>query len=107
MKTFASLILILSLVSCSTRPFRGSIAHKHDEKRGILCMNSDEVKVGDKLDLMKNECQKSENGEEVSCEKKKVGVVKIIRLLDDNYSEFKVSGDARFSTENFVEGRSR
>lgn len=98
---FMLLTLILtSLASCASRHtmMRGSVAMKMDEKKGMACLESNSVKVGDTLDLYNNDCTKPQGKEgSPSCKMVKAGEAKITKLVNDHYSEFETTSDIQFA----------
>lgn len=101
--------LSLFMVSCASKHsmMRGSVAMKIDESKGIACLESDEVKVGDVLNLYNNECEgaKGKDGA-ASCKMVPAGKVEVTRLVNDHYSEFVTKDTVRFE-EGSIIGKSK
>lgn len=100
-KTLLLLIIAAFFVSCATTNhtfMKGSVAMKVDDKKGIACLESHLVKVGDKLDLYNNDCSSSKGKEgAATCKLVKAGEAKITRLVNDHYSEFETTSPVQFS----------
>lgn len=100
-KTLLLMLIAAFFVSCATNKhtfMRGSVAMKMDETKGIACLESHTVKVGDKLDLYNNDCTSTKGKEgSASCQLVKAGEAKITRLVNDHYSEFETTTPVQFS----------
>lgn len=107
-KIFCLLIIAFVSVSCATRheSMKGSVALKIDETKGIACLASDSVKVGDGIAFYKTECKKQNPKEGISdCSMVKIGNGKITKLVNNHYSEFEASGDVKFEEGSLVESK--
>lgn len=104
-RIFIFVLLIGILQSCASKHtfMRGSVAMKINDSKGIACLESNEVKIGDKLYLYNNEC--SENAGDrrgQSCKLVKGGEVEVTRLVNDHYSEFKTSSKIDFAEGSII-----
>ena len=105
-KFFYLLIIAFVSVSCATRheSMKGSVALKIDETKGIACLALDSVKVGDSIAFYKTECIKESAKEGISnCSMLKIGNGEITKLVNDHYSEFKVTNDVKFEEGSLIE----
>lgn len=98
-----SLLLVASLAflaSCASRHtfMRGTVAMKVNDSTGIACLESNQVKVGDTLTLLNNDCAGLQGKEgSASCKLVPGGKVEVTRIVNDHYSEFKALDGAEFS----------
>lgn len=67
--------------AASHSQMRGSVAMKVNDQEGHVCLGSNEVAVGDKLSVYKNECV-----QKFGCKKTKLGEAKVTQVLDEHYS---------------------
>lgn len=103
-------ILLFALVvgilqSCANRHtfMRGSVALKIDKSSGIACLESNEVRVGDKLYLYNNDCSLSAGDKRGQrCKMVKAGQVEVTKLLNDHYSEFRTISQLDFSEGSII-----
>ncbi len=96
----------LSVSACSTHGLmRGSVATKITDTEAQVCMNKDEVKVGDHLVLYKSVCEQKDRGQRVSmtCKKVEAGHGEITQILNDHYSAIKFPEGTKFSEGDVVE----
>lgn len=99
-KNLMLLNVLLILASCASRHtlMRGSVAMKVTESTGIACLESNQVKVGDTLTLLNNDCTGSKGKEgSASCKLVPGGKVEVTRIVNDHYSEFKTLEAASFA----------
>ena len=71
---------------------------KINDSTGIACLNSNEIKVEDKLYLYNNQC--TDNVADIrgqNCKLVKGGDVEVTRLVNDHYSEFKTLSNLDFA----------
>jgi hypothetical protein len=107
-KLFSLLALLFVSVSCATKheSMRGSVALKIDESKGVACLASDSVRVGDGIAFYKTECKRQNPREGVSdCSMIKLGNGKITKLVNDHYSEFETTSDVKFEEGSLVESK--
>lgn len=96
------IIVVLSMLlvsSCASHPLmKGTVALKIDEKKGIACMDSKNLKAGTKLVVANNNCSRVpvSNSEPAYCKLESVGEIEITKVLNDHYSEFQTVGDLNF-----------
>lgn len=93
------------LQSCASKHplMRGSVALKIDDSSGIACLESDEVKVGDRLYLYNNDCSLDAGDRRgQSCKMVKAGEVEVTRLVNDHYSEFKTTSKLDFAEGSII-----
>lgn len=85
---------------------KGSVAVKIDETKGIACLASDSVKVGEDITFYKTVCTRQGPKDGASdCSMVKIGNGKITKLVNDHYSEFETSGDVKFEEGSLVESK--
>ena len=104
-----SLALAGALTACAHGPMRGSVAMKAGEREAHVCMNDDEVKPGDQVQLFRNVCTGgSGTGSESvdvsrSCEKTPLGRGTVTRTLNRHYSVVEFDEGVKFGEGDFVE----
>lgn len=96
MKIFPYILILctIGLSGCAHDLMRGSVAMKVNDQEGHVCLGNNEVKVGDKVALYKNDCTQSGNKQfssvyEPPCKKIKIGDGEITRVLNEHYSVVK------------------
>lgn len=92
------------LSSCSTHStMRGSVAMKISENEAHVCLGNNEVKVGDKVHVYKNNCTKGFSSEtskaQTICKKELIGHGEVTSLINEHYSVVKFDDGV-----NFIEG---
>ena len=100
LKKLVLVLLFGILQSCASKHtfMRGSVAMKINNSSGIACLESNEVKVGDKLYLYNNQCTNNvADSRGQSCKLVKGGEVEVTRLVNDHYSEFKTLSNLDFA----------
>lgn len=104
-KKFFLLTALVTLASCASRHtlMRGSVAMKLTESTGIACLESNQVKVGDTLALLNNDCSGFKGREGIaSCKLVPGGKVEVTRIVNDHYSEFKTLEATSFSEGSII-----
>lgn len=86
---FKYICLFLFILSCASRHerMRGSVALKISDTKGIVCLEPNKARVGEKLSIFNNHCTQLTKG--TSCELVKEGEAEITKILNNHYSEFK------------------
>lgn len=110
LKTLTTLLaLAIALGGCAHGLMRGSVAMKVSDREAHVCMNRDEVKVGDRVALYRNDCP-SKGGRVSSsagatCQKKFLGDGTVTEIINDHYSLVKFDEGVQFEEGTFVEKR--
>jgi len=84
---------------------RGTVAMKVSDREAHVCMNKDDVKVGDRLTAYFSDCQ-NKNYNDVygsPCVKTELGGATVKKILNDHYSLVEFDNDVKFSEGTFVE----
>ncbi len=98
-----------SLIGCAhSAHTRGSVALKHSAQEADICLGKDEVKLGDKVALFKNECKSrtgsnKEGSDSSSCTKVKLGEGRTSQVLDEHYSTISIDSGVSFEEGAIVE----
>ena len=100
-------VLVLSgvgLVGCAHTAMRGSVAMKGDNQEAHVCLGDNEVKVGDRVSLYKNQCNgRGGKAGDIVCQKIPLGGGEVTRLLNRHYSVVKVDPGVLFEEGTVVE----
>lgn len=102
-KVLGLLILSISMAGCAHSVMRGSIAMKVSDTEAHVCMNNDEVKVGDKVELYSNVCTPSKIKGQFPCKKVSKGYGAVEEILNEHYSLVKFEQGIKFGEGDFVE----
>ncbi len=102
LKHFLLLLSILSYSSCASRHerMRGSVALKINETSGVVCLEPNKARIGEKLNIYNNHCTKLVKG--TNCELVIAGEAEITKILNDHYSEFKTISNTRFEEGSII-----
>lgn len=108
MTKIAFSILITGLAGCASHSMmRGSVAMKISESEAHVCMGNNEVKVGDKVNVFKNNCNKDFSSEtstyKTSCKKELVGQGEVTSLVNEHYSVVKFEKGVKFEEGTVIE----
>jgi hypothetical protein len=95
------LALTLALATGCTSVHRGVVAMKIDDTTAHVCMNRDEVAVGDTVQLYRNVCTR--RGGSTRCEKKALATGTVTEILNDHYSVVTLPAGTEFKEGDFVE----
>jgi len=101
-KFFGLLILSISMAGCAHSVMRGSVAMKVSDTEAHVCMNKDEVKIGDHVELYANVCSR-EGKEQSICNKVSRGHGTVTEIINEHYSLVKFEQGAKFEEGNFIE----
>ncbi len=97
---------ILILSSCAHH-MRGTVAMKVNDREAHVCLDKDEVQVGDRLVAYYNNCKYAEEKYRDSlstpCVKTKLGGATVKRILNDHYSLVEFDVGVKFSEGSFLE----
>lgn len=106
----ATLVLLslatLSIAGCSHGVMRGSVAMKVSDSEAHVCMNSNEVKKGDRVALFRNVCAgrgSPKTGGDSSCRKERVGQGFVKEIINEHYSDVQFDPGVAFAEGMFVE----
>jgi len=94
-------------VGCAASTHRGVVAMKIDEGTAHVCIDPDEVKVGDQLTVFRNECSKPIAASKAQgiahCKKNRVGTATVTSFLNEHYAEVKFADGTDFREGDMVE----
>lgn len=101
-------VLLTSLFGCAHHStMRGTVAMKISENEAHVCLNKDEVKVGDRVTAFYNDCQTRNMGRRKAvgklCIKTPFGKGTVAKILNDHYSLVKFDDGVKFSESTFIE----
>lgn len=104
-----SLISMLFVVGCAHQGMRGTIAMKVSDDEAHVCVNKDEVKVGERVAVYANNCKRAgrptlDSGD-LLCEKVRKGEGTVTGILNEHYSVVKFDPGVEFSEGSFIEKR--
>lgn len=102
-KFLVAAIALGFLSACAHTSMRGSVAMKINEREAHVCMNHDEVKVGDKVTLYRNHCSAKGKSSDGFCQKQKLGTGEVTQILNDHYSLVRFQEGVKFDEGSFVE----
>lgn len=108
MKLTAMIIVLSALIAagCATDHVkRGQVVMKTSERVAHVALASDEVKVGDHVELYYNQCKASggEKGTVRNCKKIAGGHGTVTALFDPDYSEVEFPEGTKFGEGDTVE----
>ncbi len=99
--TFASISL---LAGCATTMHRGIVAMKINENEAHVGIGSNEVAVGDHVELYRNECESTgEKPSRRACKKVLYGHGEVKEILNADYSVVKFPEGIKFSEGDTIE----
>ena len=99
-------ITALILIGCSHAGMRGSVAMKTGENEGHVCLGDKEVKVGERVNVFKNECNRGGGGKvgaNERCRKVKVGEGTVNQVLNEHYSVVQFDSGVPFEEGTVIE----
>ncbi|MBY0516903.1 MAG: hypothetical protein K2P81_08350 [Bacteriovoracaceae bacterium] len=103
--TLFSMLIMYGCAHHST--MRGTVAMKVSEHEAHVCLNKDEVRVGDRVVAFYNDCQSKNLGDSrgagTPCIKTKLGHGTVAKILNEHYSLVKFDEGVKFSESTFVE----
>ena len=103
-KLFSSLLIGMAAASGCTSVHRGVVAMKISDTSAHVCLNKDEVEVGDSVKIYRNVCNPSPSKPPIGkCQKRLLGNGKVTELLNDHYSVVSVPTGTDFKEGDFVE----
>ncbi|OYZ23546.1 MAG: hypothetical protein B7Y39_04360 [Bdellovibrio sp. 28-41-41] len=94
------------LSSCASQLHRGVVAMKIDDSNAHVGLNSDEVSIGDHVELYGNQCKKMSRVTDQTCTKVSKGHGVVTQILNDNYSSIKFDSGVAFQEGDFIEKHS-
>lgn len=104
---FKSVVVLVTgaliLSSCASKIHRGVVAMKIDETTAHVGLKSNEVEVGDHVELYGNKCKRMPKSSEQSCEKVSKGHGVVTGVMNENYSAIKFDQGVSFQEGDFVE----
>lgn len=122
MKSIIYILIPLLLTSCAHTFMRGTVAKKINSKKAIICLGSDEVKIGDTIKFQESVCswtpthsitmhEKVTSGlysEQTgygssNCELIHLGRGTVVEIINDHFSIVKTKGDFQFKKSTQVE----
>lgn len=108
-------VIIFNLFGCASvknhKHATGSVVALDSSKEAHVCMDSAEVKQGDRLSLFQSICttkekkigHKGESTEQTTCSKVPRGFVEVMSIPDPHFIKVKAIGDAVFEQGFIVE----
>jgi hypothetical protein len=103
----ALILTILLLFSSCAHRMVGTVAMKVNEREAHVCLNKDEVKVGERLIAYYNKCENENNDFPdrlgTPCVKTKLGGATVKKILNNHYSLVEFDEGVKFSEGTFVE----
>jgi hypothetical protein len=108
MKLPRSLVLgLVFLAGCASSVHRGVVAMKVADEEAHVGLGSDELAVGDHVELYHNECTSTAAGERgrsaKSCKKVSTGHGVVTEIINKDYSVVKFADGTKFSEGDTVE----
>jgi len=103
-KYLSCLVIGLVVTGCST-VHRGVVAMKISDTVAHVCLNKDEVQVGDNVKLYRSICSSTPatKSRVTKCEKRLLGHGKVTEILNEHYSAVSVSSGTDVKEGDFVE----
>jgi hypothetical protein len=102
-KNLIGIMVMAALTGCAHSQMRGNVAMKISEDEAHVCLGNEQVKVGDKIELYKNQCNRGKAAEENYCKMVTIGEGEIIKLLNEHYSVMKVNPGVKFEEGTLVQ----
>ena len=102
-KNLIGIMMVLALTGCAHSQMRGNVAMKISEDEAHICLGSEQVKVGDKIELYRNQCNHSKLAEVNSCKMVELGEGEITKVLNEHYSVMKVNSGVKFEEGTLVQ----
>ena len=98
------LLVGLSVTGCSAI-HRGVVAMKVSDTVAHVCLNKDEVRLGDSVKLYRNVCSTRVLSKHVltKCEKRLLGTGSVTEILNEHYSVVSVPAGTDLKEGDFVE----
>lgn len=93
-------------MGCAGSVHRGVVAMKRSDTTAHVCIDEEEVNVGDQLALYRNECRRdvvNSKAKKTTCIKKKLGVGTVTGILNEHFSVVEVHPGVRFREGDVVE----
>ena len=105
-RTFMSaLIGVMVLSGCAHSLMRGTVAMKVSETEAHVCLGEGQVKTGDKVAFLVNQCSggSGKTGTGRDCQLIKVGEGQVRQLLNNHYSIVKADAGVKLDEGTLVE----
>lgn len=109
-KIWVLTITTLALGGCAHSLMRGTVAMKVSDTDAHVCLGNNEVKVGDRVTLFRNDCPSKGGGGRNGgggggglCKKIKVGEGQVTQLLNEHYSAVRFEPGVQFEEGTIVE----
>ncbi len=89
--SFVFALIAVSMNGCTHSLMRGSVAMKVSDQEGYVCLGDNDLKVGDKVAIFRQDCTTPHTGRPVSvytpyCKKIKLGSGEVTSLINEHYS---------------------
>ena len=97
------MVALALLGGCATSFHRGVVAMKVDESTAHVGLNSDEVKVGDHVELYGSKCTTGTRGSPSKCIKISKGHGTVVEILSEHYVSVKFDQGVSFQEGDFIE----
>ncbi len=105
---FATLTAMISLASWGCAAMQDSVVAKVSDNRAEVSTRSNEVTVGDRVDIIRRVCREVNTSDAVErCGTATVGSGEIVRVLDDRHSVARFPSGTDFNKGDVVEKRER
>ncbi len=104
MKWLVGLIVGIVVTGCTTI-HRGVVAMKISDTKAHVCVNNDEVQVGDNVKIYRSACSSlpAAKGRATTCKKELVGTGTVTETLNDHYSVVSVPAGTDLKEGDLVE----
>ena len=97
-----TLLLTLGLLAgCGHTMMRGTVVMKTSGTEAHVCLGADEVRVGDRVHLMRKDCSKA--SKPVQCGQVAVTDGEVERILNDHYSVVRFPAGTAFAEGDRIE----
>lgn len=100
-------ILVLGCAQASAKapPNRAAVVMKLGPTEAHVCMGQGEVRPGDRVTLVENDCSRPTPGSKgaAACRRRKTGEATVIRALSEHYSVIEVDPGSTFREGTIVE----
>ena len=121
MKSIIYIVIPLLLTSCAHTFMRGTVAKKINSKKAIICLGSDEVKVGDTVKFQESSCSWSPTHNitmhelsiggyseqtgygHAKCELLNLGRGTVVEIINDHFSVVETKGGFQFKESTQIE----
>lgn len=107
MNKLFQVLILLNIVGCAGhKVMRGNVAMKVSDSQAHICMGDDEVKAGDQIIFMNNDCNQYDNnieGLQGLCKLLTLGKGTVVKTINSHYSLVKTDGSFTFKEGTMVQ----